>query len=209
MARSIVILDDHTLVREGVEQRLRADMPGVSFAYSGASLRDALNVVHTQGCDCAVVDLDLGDGTPVAEVVSAFTALGVPVVVVSAMARSEMVQSAIAAGAQAFVAKRSSMKHLAPAIDAVCKGGTWMPPDLALAMVQGPESVELSAQERRALTLYASGLTIDMVARRMNISANTVKHYIDRVRDKYTAAGVAARTKVELHEVARQAGLIS
>jgi DNA-binding CsgD family transcriptional regulator len=68
--------------------------------------------------------------------------------------------------------------------------------------------VKLSEQERRALVLYASGLTQDVVARRMGITANTVKHYLDRVRDKYSNVGVRARTKLELHAVARAEGLL-
>jgi hypothetical protein len=42
----------------------------------------------------------------------------------------------------------------------------------------------------------------------MEITPNTVKHYLDRVRDKYTAAGIAARTKMQLHQVARLEGLL-
>ena len=58
------------------------------------------------------------------------------------------------------------------------------------------------------MTLYASVLTLDMVARRMDVSPNTAKHYIDRVRTKYTAAGIASRTKVELNTVARNEGML-
>jgi DNA-binding NarL/FixJ family response regulator len=90
----------------------------------------------------------------------------------------------------------------------VLDGGTWFPPDLAGVLLRSSDSVELSGQERRALVLYASGLTLEMVARRMDITPNTVKHYIDRVRDKYTAAGIAARTKVDLNRVARSEGLL-
>jgi DNA-binding NarL/FixJ family response regulator len=112
------------------------------------------------------------------------------------------------AGAQAFIAKRSSMKDLAAAVRTVIGGGSWVPPDLAAEMLTASTTVDLSEQERRALVLYASGLTLDMVARRMGITPHTVKHYIDRVRDKYTTAGRPARTKVELHKVAREEGLI-
>jgi DNA-binding NarL/FixJ family response regulator len=54
--------------------------------------------------------------------------------------------------------------------------------------------------------LYASGMTQQMVARRMGIAPSTVKHYLDRVRQKYTDAGLVARTKLELHAIARREG---
>jgi DNA-binding NarL/FixJ family response regulator len=203
-----VVLDDHELVRDGMERQLTTDFPGARVVYSGDSLLDALKATATSQCDCAVVDLDLGDQTPVAETVSAFTARGIPVVVVSAMARPDVLQAAMAAGAQAFIAKRSSLRNLSMAVRTVLDGGTWFPPDLAGAVLRTSTSVELSAQEKRALVLYASGLTLEMVARRMEITPNTVKHYLDRVRDKYTAAGIAARTKMQLHQVARLEGLL-
>ena len=101
-----------------------------------------------------------------------------------------------------------SLRNLSMAVRTVLDGGTWFPPDLAGAVLRTSTSVELSAQEKRALVLYASGLTLEMVARRMDITPNTVKHYLDRVRDKYTAAGISARTKVQLNHVARSEGLL-
>lgn len=204
----LVLLDDHEVVREGVAARLTQDLPDFTVVYSGESLREALQSVRSKGCDCAIVDLDLGDGTTVAEIVASFVALDVPVVVMSAMVQPGAVQAAMASGAQGFVTKRSSMNTLSEAVQTVLDGDSWVHPDLAAAMLDPVANVELSDQERRALVLYASGLTLDSVARRMGLTAHTVKHYIDRVRDKYTEAGVQARTKVELHAVARSAGLI-
>lgn len=207
-----VVLDDHELVRLGIAARLQADFPSSTLTYSGESLREAVVAVSAYDCDCAIVDLDLGDGTPVAEIVSAFSSRGIPVVVVSAIGRSAALESAFAAGAGAFVTKRSDLQNLPTAIDAVLAGKTWIAPDLAGVLVRADSGdaaeVVLSGQEKRALVLYASGLTIDMVARRMGITPNTVKHYVDRVRDKYTAAGITARTKVDLNRIAREEGLL-
>jgi DNA-binding NarL/FixJ family response regulator len=208
LAPRFVLLDDHELVRDGITRQLLTSFPKATFSYSGDSLRNAVSSILVSGCDCAIVDLDLGDETPVAETVSAFTTRGIPVVVVSAMAESEVLQAALAGGAKAFVAKRSSLKQLTQAVQAVLEGGTWIPPDLAEFVLMRNSSVELSQQEKRALMLYASGLTLDMVARRMDITPNTVKHYLDRVRDKYTSVGIVARTKLQLHNVARMEGLL-
>jgi DNA-binding NarL/FixJ family response regulator len=206
---AFVLLDDHALVREGIERQLVNDFPDCTIVYSGDSLAEALGAVaQADSCDCAIVDLDLGDETPVAETVSAFAVREIPVVVVSAMAQPDVLQAAMAGGAQAFIAKRSSLGHLSKAVSTVLDGGTWIPPDLAGAVLRAQSNVDLSAQEKRALVLYASGLTLEMVARRMEITPNTVKHYLDRVRDKYTQAGIAARTKVQLHRVARMEGLL-
>lgn len=205
---TLILLDEHGLVRDGIERQMLIDFPAATIAYSGDTLRKALAVAATTSVDCAIVDIDLGDQMPGAEIVSAFTARQIPVVVVTAVARPDVLQAAVTAGAAAFVAKRSSLRSLTTAVRTVLDGGTWIPPDLAGAVRRSTTRVELSTQEKRALVLYASGLTLDMVARRMEITPNTVKHYLDRVRDKYTAAGVTARTKVQLHQVARSEGLL-
>ncbi|MEY3407206.1 MAG: hypothetical protein RL038_267, partial [Actinomycetota bacterium] len=103
----------------------------------------------------------------------------------------------------------SSLVELKVALDNVLRGNQWMSADLAEHISNSINGVELSEQERKALTLYASGLTMEAVARRMNISENTAKYYIGRVRDKYQQAGIQARTKVELNRAARDAGLIN
>jgi hypothetical protein len=46
------------------------------------------------------------------------------------------------------------------------------------------------------------------VARRMNISVDTAKCYVDRVREKYAHAGREARTKIDLHRRALEDGLL-
>lgn len=194
-------------MRDALEVRLREDFRNCTIAYSGDSMKGALSAVRSGGITCVIADLDLGDGTPITEVVSAFTTRGIPVVVVSAAANPSAVQASLLAGAGAYVTKRNSLADVTEAVRSTLTGRGWMSPDVALAMLKSP-AVELSEQEKRALVLYASGLTLDVVARRMGITPSTVKQYLDRVRDKYTAAGIAARTKIELYRVAQSEGLL-
>ena len=203
-----IVLDDHELVRNGLQQQLIAVFPGCTILFLGDDVREAVQVARTWGSDCAIVDLDLGDGRSVTDVVGAFTKLDIPVVVVSALAAAGVLESAMAAGARGFVSKRSAVNQLAIAVKHAIDGETFITPDLGQALVNGVMDVELSKQEKRALILYASGLTLEMVARRMAIAPTTVKHYIDRVREKYAASGLNARTKIELATVARSQGLI-
>jgi DNA-binding CsgD family transcriptional regulator len=66
----------------------------------------------------------------------------------------------------------------------------------------------LSIQELSALRLYASGMKLDSVARRMNVSPATAKEYLDRVRAKYQQVGRPARTRTELYAAASRDGLL-
>lgn len=69
--------------------------------------------------------------------------------------------------------------------------------------------VYLTRQERQALSLYASGLTMYSVARRMDIQPSSAATYIKRIRKKYAAAGLSLPSKVDLHRAAKELGLIA
>ena len=105
-APRFIILEDHALVREGLQRSLQESFPNGTFIYSGAVLDEAL-AAAVHGCDCAVVDLDLGDGRAAADVVSSLTSQQVPVVVVSALGNPAIIQACVLAGAQGYVAKLS------------------------------------------------------------------------------------------------------
>jgi len=58
------------------------------------------------------------------------------------------------------------------------------------------------------MVLYASGMKIDAVARRMNVKPATAQEDIRRVREKYSRAGTAVPTKTDLYRRARAEGLV-
>lgn len=87
----------------------------------------------------------------------------------------------------------------------------WIRPR-ARGRFSGPRYVSdwpsLSPQEKRLLMLYATGLPMKSVARRMEIRLDTAKQYLHRARTKYAEAGRPAWTKVELHRRAIEDGYL-
>ena len=67
----------------------------------------------------------------------------------------------------------------------------------------------LAPREAEALRMYASGLPMKSVARRMGISPETVKDYLMRVRRRYDEVGRPAATKTELYVRAMEDGLVN
>lgn len=205
---AFIVLDDHPIMCEALVHRLAAEFPDVPLAYSGVEL-DAAAAACAPGM-LAVVDLDLGAAHSPAEVVARILASGAEVLVISALAQPLLVAEVLALGARGYVSKRGNPVQLGAAVRGIAAGDEWISPEVATMIVGatgGP--VVLSPQERRALVLYASGLTLDVVARRMGVARSTAKEYIDRVRRKYEEQGLRARTKTELHITARQQGLLS
>jgi DNA-binding NarL/FixJ family response regulator len=166
-------------------------------------------LVEREGAQCALVDLDLGDGTNPIRNVGALIDAGVPVMILSAVTNPQVVRECMRLGAFAFVSKQSTEETILAAIQSTLQHEPFMSVSLAIALAgeKDPE-VSLSTQERLALTYYASGMKMDTVARRMEISRTTAQEYIKRVRAKYTKAGYAVSTKTDLYKVARSRGLI-
>lgn len=69
-------------------------------------------------------------------------------------------------------------------------------------------SIELSPREEAVLRAYASGKTVDAVARELDLQVSTVREYLNRARDKYEQAGREADTRVDLYKRAVEDGLV-
>jgi DNA-binding NarL/FixJ family response regulator len=209
-ALAIVLLEDHPLYRDGLENFISKNVPLAKFVYSGDDFNSAKKAVLENKIDIAIVDLHLGDNRPPNELVALFTNNGVPVLVISALNNFESVRSAFAMGAKGFVGKESPVEEILGAINNVRHGLEWINNNLANALLEiKSPSEKLSNQERKALMLYASGLKLDLVARRMNVAPSTAKQYIERAKQKYRLAGIQIRTKTEIYKVLRDEGLVS
>lgn len=204
-----VLLEDHPLYREGLKAYIKANLPEISLVYEGENFLKAKDITSKKKPQIAIIDLHLGDGRTPSEVVGYFSSQGIPVLVISAINNFESVKSVFSVGASGFVAKDSSIDEISKAIRAVLKGNQWISPTLSKALAyKSSVSEQLSAQEKKAVILYASGLKLEVVARRMDVAASTVKQYIDRAKAKFRAAGTPVSTKTDLYKVLRQEGLI-
>jgi DNA-binding NarL/FixJ family response regulator len=135
--------------------------------------------------------------------------IGVPVLVVSALGDPGTIHACLVAGATGFVSKQATPEELLEAVTVALEGEGSITPDVASALLSAPrDSLNLSDQERRAMVLYASGLKMDAVARRMNVSRTTAEEYIKRVRAKARKAGTPVPTKTDMYRMAQRSGLL-
>lgn len=207
--RTVAIIDDHPLVRELLGVELAKAHPPIEISYSGPSIAEAVAVSAQNPVSCIILDLDLNDGrTPVANVASLVES-GFRVLVISALTEPAIVRSVLSAGAWGYVGKNAEVNEILRAVEATMHGEAFVSQDVAAALYgQQPSRRKLSTQEERALVLFASGMTIESVARTMNVSPSTVQTYIKRVRAKFAESGEPASTKVDLHRRAQQEGYL-
>lgn len=205
----VVILDDHALFHQGLVAWLGANDPTIEVAYSGDDVDAAMAAARR--ASVVLLDLDLGAAAPpLTALVDLFRGLGCHVLIVSALGSPRVVRQGLAAGALGYMSKREDPEDLLVAIRTVAGGEGFLTPEMASILAEAPEDVpNLSIQELTALRLYASGLKLDSVARRMNVSPATAKEYLDRVRAKYAQAHRSVRSKSDMHRAAVEDGFLS
>jgi DNA-binding NarL/FixJ family response regulator len=196
----LAAVDDHPIILDSIAGWVSGPDSGVRVIATAATVDDLL---AGPGRDAHVIllDLDLGDGTTAERNVAMIRAAGPAVLVLAASDKPVSVRDAIRAGALGYVLKNEETSGVRAAIKAMAAGKDWVSPRLAyiFATDDAPDRPILSAQETRALQLYATGMPMKSVARRMCISEETARQYVGRVREKYARAGRAAPTKLDLY----------
>ena len=203
----IAAVDDHPIILDSVANWVEAAEGDIRVIGTAATV-EALLAGPGRNADIVLLDLDLNDGTAVERNVAAIIAAGPAVLVLSASDKPLSVRAAMRSGALGYALKNEPAHQIQQAIREVAAGQAWISHRLAyiFATDDAPDRPVLSQQETRTLQLYATGMPMKSVAREMTISDETVKQYLDRVREKYARAGRAAPTKLELYHRAVEDG---
>jgi DNA-binding NarL/FixJ family response regulator len=205
----VAAVDDHPIVLDGMASWIAPADSSIRVVGTAATV-DALLAGPGRHAHVVLLDLDLQDGTTVERNVAAIRAAGPAVLVLAASDKPLSVRAAVRAGALGYVLKSEQADQVREAIRTVAADLDWISPRLAyiFATDDAPDRPALSPQEERALRLYATGMPMKSVARRMTLSEETVKQYVGRVREKYARADRAAPTKLELYHRAVEDGYL-
>jgi two-component system, NarL family, nitrate/nitrite response regulator NarL len=204
---TVAIVDDHPVVVEGVISWISAD-PEQRIAVTQV-VSDITGLDAPRAGGVLILDLELG-GRMIADEVARLTASGYRIVVFSAHVEPALILDVLDAGAYAYVSKDEGRDYLIEAVLAAAADRPCVTRSQAKAILADPRPGRpaLSGKERQALLLWFQGMSKGSVARRMSISENTVRQYIDRARVKYATVGRPAHTKDALLARAIEDGLI-
>jgi DNA-binding NarL/FixJ family response regulator len=207
------IIDDHEAVRIGFAasavRDARLNSPPVTVVCVAATVSEFLQSASCQGISVAL-DMSLADGSRPGDNVSRLVAAGHRVLVFTLGDNLASLQDALANGAMGVAHKSEPMTETFAKLRRVAAGETIASQEMAAAIDVDTEFVGavLSERERECLGLYADGFGQFQVARRMGIAESTVKQNIDRIREKYAAAGRPAYTKIDLYRRAVEDGIL-
>ncbi len=201
MPATILLCDDHTLVREGLAAllRQRTDWTLVGEAADGL---EALELEARLHPDVAVLDVAMPgiSGTEAAAAIRR-VAPGTRIVALSMFGDALYRRGMFEAGALAYVLKNKAAADLLAAIDAALRGETYVSPALAEPAPrsalggQDPDSVDLSARERDVLRLLAEGRRTKEIGEALGIIPKTVETYRSRIGHKLRLVTLADLVK--------------
>jgi len=202
----VLVVDDHPVVREGLTAIL-SDEPEFKVVGQAESGEGALAQVARLRPNVVVMDLRL-PGISGIEACQKLTRLypRTRVVILATYPNGGGVARAFAAGANAFVLKRSELAELREAVRAVARGDQYIDPRLApkiAALASGDRRArgpfDLTLMEMRVLEKLPLGMSNAEIGESLGIKPNTVKTHLRtamyklKAKDRAHAAAIAVR----------------
>jgi DNA-binding NarL/FixJ family response regulator len=198
VSASVLVIDDHPLVRDGVKKSLTA--AGFNCVGEAGSLKEAIAMIALHNPDAITVDLNLPDGNGL-EIISwaRKNSSTIAIIVLTLDDDLDLVSAAAQSGAQAFISKSESAEHLVSAIKSVFAQPALFISRHTVALL-GREKVRelLSPRERMVLTHLDGELSLAEIAGEMFISLATVKSHcatIYRKLESRSRRSAVARAK--------------
>lgn len=195
----VVIADDHSLVRAGLEQLLEnaADIQLVGTAATGAQAVE-MALAHRPGVLLMDLSMPGKDGIQATREI-ADAAPGVRVVILTSFVDRPRILDALDAGAIGYLLKDAEPDELYRGIRAAARGDSPLAPQAAKALIaarrEPSHDTGLSEREREVLALLGEGHPNKVIARKLGISEKTVKNHVTRI---FEALGVSDRTQAAL-----------
>ncbi len=194
MTITVLLVDDHELIREGLRRALERESD-VEVVAEAASVAEGIAMGRKCDPTVSIVDLRLPDGNGL-EVVRALReqSADMGIVVLTMYAGDNQLFDALDAGASAFVPKSAPAEEIvAAARHAASAPRSFTSADLANAMKRrtSPQGPQLSPREREVLQLLADGMGVSQISRQLFISDSTTKTHISKLYDKLGAGNRA------------------
>lgn len=209
----VLLIDDHALVRKGIEELLQSR--GVQVVASVGSGEEGVRRARELPADLILLDVKM-PGMNGIETLKSLRASGVraPVVMLTMSREDADLSAALRAGARGYLLKDMEPEELLPALQAAVQGDNVVAQELVgslAGLVRGDAApaprpavhfAELTPREREILGCIADGSSNKMIARDLQITDGTVKLHVKAILRK-----LGLRSRVEAAVSAVEHGL--
>ncbi len=196
----ILLAEDHAVVREGLAAILnrKEDMTVVGEAENG---RQAVEIYRWQQPDIVLMDLrmpELAGVEAITQIRAEFA--DARIIILTTYDTDEDIYRGLQAGAKGYLLKDATSKELVNAIRMVYQGQKYIPPEVALKLVERIEFSDLTARELEVLQLLVNGKKNQEISAALSITEATVKFHINNILNKL---GVKDRTQAVITALKR------
>ncbi|RPI29031.1 MAG: DNA-binding response regulator [Acidobacteria bacterium] len=204
---TVMVVDDHTMFRQGVVNALNG-VEGYEVVAEASSGAAAVRLAKDLRPDVVVMDISMPDidGIEAARRIRG-ASIESRIILLTMLRGSEFLDMAESAGIQGYLLKDDALSDLVYAIKAVCRGEKFTSASLVREMASQSRERSapsgLSKREREVITLVVKGLSSKEIADHLFISVKTVESHRARIMEK-----TGAKNLPELVRYAIRAGLI-
>jgi len=188
----VLIVDDHTIVREGLRQILE-DTSDIAVTGEARSAQEVVNKVKSNNFDIVLLDISL-PGRSGLDVLKQLKSIkpDLPILILSMHPEEQYAIRAIRAKASGYLTKESTSDELIKAIRKIAQGRKYITSSLAEKLAfeledsrRGSSSHEiLSDREYQVMCMIASGKRIKEIADTLSLSVKTISTYRTRIFKK-------------------------
>lgn len=205
----VMIVDDHTIVREGLTTLLEVH-PDLSLVGEASDGRKAIELCAQLTPDVILMDLMMPEVDGVTAIQSIMKSHPeIRILALTSFVENEKVQTALEAGAVGYLLKNISAAELVDAIKSASIGKPSLAPEAAQALIQSSSAPpalghDLTPREFDVLNHLVEGLTNAEIALLLGVRPSTVKNHISNILSKLGAASrTAAATLALKHKLVR------
>ncbi len=205
MSISILLADDHTIVRDGLRALLEAN-PAIKVVGDAANGTQAVSMVKELAPDIVIMDISMPglngiDATQ--QITDAFPK--VQVIILSMLGTADYIFHAMQAGVRGFLLKESAGREVMDAVKTVSEGEMYFSRPIIDTVIndymQGQEDgsaqalSNLNAQEYDILHMLVEGKDLEQIGRALNLSTKKVEEQRSRILEKLNVADFSEMIK--------------
>lgn len=193
---SILIVDDHPLVLEGLKALLSSEN-NISCVNTASNAYDAIEYLRKNEVDIAFLDINLPDINGIdlcKKIKEEFPK--VKCLALSTFAERNYISQMIENGAMGYLIKSSSRDEILQAIEQVSNGGFYMNVSLIEEKKENKKLPELTRREKEVLELISEGFTNQQIADKIFVSVLTVNSHRTSLLMKFEVNNTASLIKI-------------
>ena len=211
---SILIVDDHPLVRAGLASLISAE-PDMEVAGEAATVSAAIDLIDRNKPHLAIVDLSLGDGSGL-ELIKRISARHSEVRLLVCSMHDEVLfsQRALNAGAMGYINKQEATTDVIKAVRRVLDGKIYLSENMTERVLHGvargrvdtrsASIASLSDRELEVFNLIGQGLGATRIAEALNLSVKTIESHRDKIKKKLNLKSAIELNRTAMHWVLDQ-----